>query len=91
MIQEEFHKHVSSELNRPVQDTLPIMDEVGYIYINISNGRDENCRSSINFERMLVLCKLETAKKHLKTIEFMYHVCKVSILSYAYNKASATV
>lgn len=27
MIQEEFHKHVSSELNRPVQDILPIMDE----------------------------------------------------------------
>ena len=57
MIQEEFHKHVSSELNRPVQDTLPIMDEVGYI-VNILNGWDESCGSSINLERMLVLCKL---------------------------------
>ena len=28
MIQEEFHKHVSSELNRPVLDTVPLLDEV---------------------------------------------------------------
>ncbi|XP_052766804.1 vacuolar protein sorting-associated protein 54-like [Mya arenaria] len=27
MIQEDFHKHVTNELNRPVSDTSPIMDE----------------------------------------------------------------
>ncbi|WAR19536.1 VPS54-like protein, partial [Mya arenaria] len=28
MIQEDFHKHVTNELNRPVSDTSPIMDEM---------------------------------------------------------------
>jgi len=28
MIQEEFHKHVATELNRPVSDLTPLLDEV---------------------------------------------------------------
>lgn len=36
MIQEEFHKHVTSELNRPVSDLTPLVDEVRHIFIALT-------------------------------------------------------
>lgn len=36
MIQEEFHKHVTSELNRPVTDLTPLVDEVRHTFIALT-------------------------------------------------------